>query len=100
MWTRRLGRKRRGPESGEANSCPPQDWRRGKRLPVATRDTRVESRSSGGCRIKGNISRRGRIYHVPGGHYYGHPRIDTSKGECWFCSEAEARSAGWRRSRR
>ncbi|HIF78840.1 MAG TPA: thermonuclease family protein, partial [Sulfitobacter sp.] len=27
-------------------------------------------------------------------------RISTRKGERWFCSEAEARGAGWRRARR
>lgn len=51
------------------------------------------------CRIKGNISLDGeRIYHVPGGEWYDKTRIDTSKGERWFCSEAEAREAGWRRA--
>ena len=55
---------------------------------------------SGDCRIKGNISRSGeRIYHVPGGMYYGRTRISPSKGERWFCSEREARAAGWRKAR-
>ena len=27
-------------------------------------------------------------------------RINTSKGERWFCTESEARAAGWRRSRK
>jgi hypothetical protein len=54
------------------------------------------------CDIKGNISIRTgeRIYHIPGQEYYSATRISASKGERWFCSEAEARSAGWRRSRR
>ena len=48
-----------------------------------------------------DISRSGtRIYHVPGGPWYARTRIDTSKGERWFCSEAEARAAGWRRAKR
>ena len=56
---------------------------------------------SGDCRIKGNISRKGmRIYHVPGGQSYAKTRIDTAKGERWFCTEAEARAAGWRRAKR
>jgi hypothetical protein len=55
--------------------------------------------SSEGCRIKGNISLSGeRIYHVPGGEWYDETRIDRSKGERWFCSEDEARAAGWRRA--
>lgn len=53
------------------------------------------------CNIKGNINQRGeRIYHVPGGEYYEQTQLNTSKGEQWFCTEGEARAAGWRRSRR
>jgi deoxyribonuclease-1 len=48
------------------------------------------------CLIKGNISRSGRIYHVPGSRYYEKVKIDTSKGERWFCSVEEAVDAGWR----
>lgn len=74
---------------------PPWDWRSGKRL-AAANDTK-----SGECRIKGNISATGeRIYHVPGGEYYDRTQINTSKGERWFCTEGEARAAGWRRSLR
>lgn len=55
---------------------------------------------SNGCNIKGNINSRGvRIYHVPGGEYYSVTQINPSNGEKWFCSESEARLAGWRRSR-
>ena len=49
--------------------------------------------------IKGNVSSKGkRIYHVPGGRWYNKTRIDENNGERWFCSEADARAAGWRRS--
>ncbi len=72
----------------------PWDWRRGKR--IAANDNAPDQ-----CRIKGNISRSGeRIYHVPGGQYYGRTKIDSSKGERWFCSEAEATAAGWRKALR
>ena len=75
---------------------PPWDWRRGKRLAAA-----APAAGTGECRIKGNISRSGtRIYHVPGAQHYARTRINTSKGERWFCSEAEARAAGWRRAQR
>ncbi|WP_188789264.1 thermonuclease family protein [Salipiger pallidus] len=54
-----------------------------------------------GCVIKGNISSSGeRIYHVPGQQWYEPTRIDETKGERWFCSEADARAAGWRRAQR
>lgn len=78
---------------------PPWDWRRGDRLEGSR--PAPNSAASSGCRIKGNIGRTGsRIYHVPGGQFYERTRIDTSRGERWFCTEAEARKAGWRRSRR
>lgn len=53
-----------------------------------------------GCNIKGNVSIDSgeRIYHVPGQKYYASTKIDSRYGERWFCSEADARSAGWRRS--
>lgn len=73
----------------------PWDWRRGKRLSQAQQKTKTR------CLIKGNISRSGkRIYHVPGGEFYDRTRIHPGRGERWFCSEEEARAAGWRRSRR
>jgi endonuclease YncB( thermonuclease family) len=54
----------------------------------------------GDCRIKGNISDRGdRIYHVPGSRHYDRTRIDTARGERWFCSAADARAAGFRAPR-
>ncbi len=73
----------------------PWYWRRGKRL------TETSSHDRKNCKIKGNISRSGvRIYHMPGGTYYGRTRIAKSKGERWFCSEKEAVEAGWRKSKR
>jgi hypothetical protein len=56
--------------------------------------------SSPTCNIKGNISTTGeRIYHVPGQKYYDRTIINPRAGERWFCSEAEAQAAGWRRSK-
>jgi hypothetical protein len=54
------------------------------------------------CDIKGNISINTgeRIYHVPGQKYYAATRISPQYGERWFCSEAEAQAAGWRKARR
>ncbi|HET6968487.1 MAG TPA: thermonuclease family protein [Ornithinibacter sp.] len=56
--------------------------------------------ASGSCLIKGNITGDGeRIYHVPGQRYYEDTRITLSKGERWFCTEQQARDAGWRASK-
>ncbi len=54
------------------------------------------------CNIKGNISINNgqRIYHVPGQEYYLDTVIRSDYGERWFCSEAEALAAGWRKARR
>ncbi len=49
-----------------------------------------------GCPIKGNISRKGRIYHAPWSPWYKRTKISPSKGERWFCSEEAAIKAGWR----
>jgi endonuclease YncB( thermonuclease family) len=69
----------------------PWDWRRGTRL-AGARPARPDA-----CLIKGNINRSGeRIYYVPGGRWYDRMRITTAKGERWFCTEAEAKAAGWR----
>lgn len=55
----------------------------------------------GSCVIKGNIGAKGgRIYHLPGQADYTATRINEKKGERWFCSEAEARAAGFRRAAR
>ena len=52
------------------------------------------------CTIKGNVNTRGeRIYHVPGQKYYDETQISATHGERWFCSEQEARAAGWRKSK-
>jgi len=53
-----------------------------------------------GCDIKGNINRKGqRIYHLPGTEHYAQTHVDAAQGERWFCSEEQARAAGWRAAR-
>jgi endonuclease YncB( thermonuclease family) len=49
------------------------------------------------CPIKGNINTDGeRIYHAPWSPWYDRTKVNTAKGERWFCDEAEAVAAGWR----
>jgi endonuclease YncB( thermonuclease family) len=70
----------------------PEAWRRtGDPAPQAAPE---------GCVIKGNIGSSGKIYHLPGQADYAATRIDPKKGEAWFCSEADARAAGFRPARR
>jgi hypothetical protein len=58
------------------------------------KSARKAAAGGGACRIKGNQSRRGEwIYHVPGMPYY-----EQTRPEAMFCTEAEARAAGYRRA--
>jgi endonuclease YncB( thermonuclease family) len=53
------------------------------------------------CVIKGNVNRKGeRIYHLPGQLNYAQIDMTKGLGERWFCTEAEAEAAGWRRAAR
>ena len=82
-------------------------FERPARFRAVQRDARAKTAALGqevpeGCRIKGNISSSGgtMIYHVPGQRDYDATVISEARGERWFCSEDEARKAGWRRARR
>ncbi len=55
---------------------------------------------SASCVVKGNINLDDvRIYHLPGCQSYHQTVINEAAGERWFCSEAEALEAGWRKAR-
>jgi endonuclease YncB( thermonuclease family) len=56
----------------------------------------AEQTAPEGCAIKGNVTAHGHIYHMPWSPWYGKVKVDQAKGERWFCSEADARAAGWR----
>lgn len=72
---------------------PPAEYR------AAARTAPVPSPKST-CAIKGNISANGtRIYHMAHQRHYTRTVISAAKGEQWFCSEAQARAAGWRKAR-
>ena len=77
----------------EAERIPPWEWRRGVRN---TADQSTQQEVDPNCKIKGNINSKGNhIYHVPGSQSYDATRINR-KGERWFCTEEDARDAGWR----
>jgi len=74
----------------EVQQMPPWEWRRSGGIEGAPE----------GCLIKGNINSKGdKIYHAPGWSSYGATKINTAKGERWFCTEQEAIQAGWRAPR-
>lgn len=78
----------------QADTQTPWDYRSRKW------ESAVSSAPSASCPIKGNInSKHEKIYHAPWSKDYAKTKIDTSKGERWFCSEGEALEAGWRAPR-
>lgn len=72
-------------ETGDCNDYPPEKQREVDRYE---------------CPIKGNVSYSTgeKIYHIPGQEFYDSTTINEEYGERWFCSEQEAKDAGWRRS--
>ena len=89
MLGKRKRRSRAGAGLWAGTFDPPWEWRAAIVAETAPDD----------CVIKGNISRSGeRIYHLPFQDHYDRTRISEEAGERWFCSEAEALAAGWRRS--
>lgn len=72
----------------------PWEWRRGEKLP-----TEVSTGMDRKCAIKGNISSSGKIYHMPGSRSYANTVVNEADGERWFCTEEEAKAAGWRAPR-
>lgn len=73
----------------QASTITPWEYR-AKRWEVA------KQTAPAGCPIKGNIGNNGRIYHPPWSPWYNKTKVTLSKGERWFCSEAEALEAGWK----
>ena len=54
-----------------------------------------------GCEIKGNFHRgtKDRVYHLPDCYNYKTVVINPNDGDRWFCSEKEARAAGFAKSK-
>jgi endonuclease YncB( thermonuclease family) len=92
----------------------PWDWRHRDKgttilgplsVPITAQKQLLEPFSAEGapshdCIIKGNVNREGeRIYHMPGGNSYAKINMNVP-GKRWFCSEEEAKDAGWRPAKR
>lgn len=73
----------------QATATPPWDFR-------AQRWAGSQTEVSNGCAIKGNVTRHGRIYHMPWSPWYANVNMGNDSEKRWFCSEAEALAAGWR----
>ena len=79
--------------AGEARVEPEKPARRSAGRPTVS-SPRSSPQPSGSCNIKGNQGSNGWIYHLPGMPFY-----ERTKAEQIFCTEAEARAAGYRRAR-
>ncbi|HML27912.1 MAG TPA: thermonuclease family protein, partial [Hyphomicrobium sp.] len=66
----------------------PQKWR-DQAWEAAKRD------APDGCPIKGVIRASAKIYALPWSDAYAKARVRTGRGERWFCSEDEAKAAGF-----
>ncbi|MBO0763741.1 MAG: thermonuclease family protein [Hyphomicrobiaceae bacterium] len=60
----------------------------------------AKRRAPKGCPIKGQMTESARIYVLPWSPDYERVRVHRTRGERWFCSEAEALAAGFRAARR
>lgn len=82
---------KRGLWQGEVQR--PQEWR-DQEWEDAKRD------APDGCPIKGLIRASSKLYTLPWSQGYDRAKVHTNKGERWFCSEDEAKAAGFASSDR
>lgn len=74
-------------------------WAGGTVRPSEYRDRKWEEAKRAapdGCPIKGSVRGGRRLYIVPWARGYEQARVAVSRGERWFCSEAEAKQAGFK----
>ena len=83
----------------EARSAKAGLWRTEQLRPAEQRAKLwddAKKLSPDGCPIKGTLSGDAKTYHVPWSASYEKAKVRAGRGERWFCSEAEARAAGWK----
>ena len=105
----KLETEARGASKGLWRACPSSGGQnvsaasqnRSSSAPVGTSRSSAASGSATKtqCSIKGNVSAKNeKIYHLPSCGSYKQTVIDEASGERWFCSEQEAKNAGWRKA--
>jgi endonuclease YncB( thermonuclease family) len=60
----------------------------------------AKRRAPDGCPIKGQVTGPERVYVLPGTPNYERARVQTSRGDRWFCSEQDAATAGFKAAQR
>ncbi len=85
---------------GKAKQYKKGAWGTCEKLPKDFKGTIDAQPDNSDCIIKGNISTidAGNLYFLPDCPSYSSVKIDPKKGEAYFCTEAEAQSAGFTKS--
>jgi endonuclease YncB( thermonuclease family) len=94
---------RYGAQEGEARAAKAGVWKGDGERPGEWRAKRWEQAKRAapdGCPIKGHVGEEGRVYVLPWSSTYDSVKVRANKGERWFCSEQEARAAGWKMQQR
>ena len=84
---------------GEARAAKAGLWRTDVQRPAEWRAKRWEEAKRSapdGCPIKGAVGTDGKVYLLPWSREYDRVKVRSGRGERWFCSEQDARAAGWR----
>ena len=87
----------------EARSGKKGIWSGSAQRPAEYRTARWEEARKAapdGCPIKGQVSGRSRTYVLPWTPGYDRIKVRDTRGGRWFCSEDEARAAGWQPAQR
>jgi endonuclease YncB( thermonuclease family) len=90
-------------QQAEAQRLKAGVWKGEAERPAAYRAKRWEDakrKAPDGCPIKGQVASGGKIYVLPWSAKYDRVQVRTGRGERWFCSEREARDAGWQAAER
>ena len=83
----------------EASSARAGLWRGDAVRPAQYRAKVWDDAKAGspdGCPIKAIIAGEAKTYLLPWSSSYDRTKIKPARGERWFCTESEARSAGWK----
>jgi endonuclease YncB( thermonuclease family) len=92
-----------GSAESEAKAAKLGVWQGGTVRPSEWRDQiwqEAKRAAPEGCPIKGTVRASDRSYAMPWSTGYDGAKVRTVKGDRWFCTEEEARSAGFRLSSR
>lgn len=60
--------------------------------------TQTENKEHPACQIKGNIN-PAKIYYTPTCYQYKNTLVELHKGDRWFCTESEAKQAGFSKAK-